>query len=107
MTGCGQPWLALLRALGAAYWNPIGIPMELERGMEGLEERPLPDDEYDNYLAEVREMLFAGAADADVVAYLDEVEREFMGIDQPHGDKCRFVAEVRAAISGGRTADRQ
>jgi len=71
--------------------------------MEGLEERPLPDDEYDNYLAEVREMLFAGAADADVVAYLDEVEREFMGIDPRFAQQYREVVQQTGsdAFHGG------
>lgn len=96
-----------LRELCAAHWNPIGVPMELEVGAKTLLDRPLPDDEYDNYLAEVREMLGSGAADAEVVAYLDEVERDFMGIDQPHGDKSRFVAEVRAALMGGSAAGSQ
>ncbi len=92
--------LSKSRELYAAHWNPIGIAMALEGSEQALGYPPLPDDEYDNYLAGVREMLKSGAADTEVVAYLDEVEREFMGIDQPHGDKARFVAAVRAVASG-------
>ena len=90
-----------LRKLCAAHWNPIGFPMELEVGPEGLKDGPLPDDEYDNYLTGVREMLKAGATDAEIVAYLDEVEREDLGIGEgANGDKPGFVAAVRAAHFG-------
>lgn len=87
----------LLRALCAAHWNPIGVRMRLEDA--GDDASPLPDDEYDRYLAEVCELLEEGAGDDEIVRHLAAVER-YMDLTQPSGDKTRFVAAVRHAWRG-------
>jgi hypothetical protein len=91
------PDLSQLRDLCAKHWNPIGVPM-LNEGRAGEGDfRPLPEDEYDTYLLHVQSMLETGSAPNEIVSYLDLVEREYLMLTRPSGDKGAFV---RALWSG-------
>ena len=53
--------------------------------------RPLPEDEYDAYLLHLQSMLETGSSPNDIVSYLDLVEREYLMLTKPSGDKGAFA----------------
>lgn len=83
-----------LRKLCADLWNPIGVPMKNEQGLELLSYPPLPEDEYDSYLKSALDLVISGASKQDVVSYLSKVETEYLGLSQPDGDKTKFVEKL-------------
>lgn len=85
-----------LRQLCAAHWNPIGVPMSNVATEASLGYRPLPADEYDRYLSHMLILLAQGASDGELLGYLSTVERDYIGLSAPAGNKDRFVAAVRA-----------
>lgn len=87
--------LSALRDLCARYWNPIGVVMEFEPTAKD-DPSPMPADEYDGYLVVMRRMIAEGASRHDVVLYLSKVEKDFIGLSQPSGDKAKFVEAVFA-----------
>lgn len=91
-----------MRQLCATYWNPIGVPMSNVTTQEALGFRPLPMDEYDAYLAHVIHLIEAGASKAEVRAYLDTVERDYLMLSTPAGDKAKFI---EAVFKGDKSAE--
>lgn len=87
--------LEILRNLCAKYWNPIGFPMESEANAKELEFPPLPADEYDTYLKYVEKMLQNNASDQQIIAYLETVERDFLELTSPAGNKSEFVSALK------------
>jgi hypothetical protein len=85
--------LQAVRLLCASFWNPIGIVMEFEPAAVN-DPSPMPADEYDGYLIESLEMVRDGASVQVVVDYLTRVEREYIGLTQPSGDKLTFVRKL-------------
>ncbi len=61
---------------------------------ENLRFRPLPEDEYDSYLQQILALVEGGASREEVLAYMDTVEREYLMLTAPAGDKSKFVSAV-------------
>lgn len=85
--------LECLRLLCAELWNPIGVVMEFEPDAVN-DPSPMPADEYDGYLIEVFDMVQKGESFGSVVDYLAKVERDYIGLTRPSGDKLLFVGEL-------------
>ena len=73
-----------------------------------LDVQDLPDafDEYDTYVPQIFALLAQGAKEAQLIAYLKDVETRLMGLDEPADDDLQPVArELLAvkAVSVGRT----
>lgn len=60
---------------------------------EELGYRPLPEDEYDSYLARLAGMVRGGAYRSDMLAYLASAE-EYIGVSKPAGNKEAFLDAV-------------
>jgi len=91
--------LEVLRLLCAQHWNPIGIPLANMTIEKETPFRPMPEDEYDRYLLYV-EYLFANkASEKEILAYLDTVEREYLMLSSPRGNKRKFIASIQDWIA--------
>ena len=55
-----------------------------------------PRDEYDSYVLPLIEVLFKGGGSNEVIAYLDEIERDRMG-QEPVAERNAKVAELCVA----------
>lgn len=87
--------LEVLRLLCAQHWNPIGIPMANMTTEEELPFRPMPADEYDRYLIYVEYLFATKASKKEIYTYLDTVEREYMMLSYPSGDKTKFIEAIQ------------
>lgn len=58
----------------------------------------LPEDEYDQYLNQVLRMISQGEERSAIIDFLSAVEREYMMITNPSGNKYQFVEELVKAI---------
>lgn len=86
--------LTLLRRLCAQYWNPIGVPMSNVSTETELGYPPLPEGEYDGYLLKLVSMSQQGAKRSELINFLDKVERDYLMLSHPDGDKSAFVDAV-------------
>lgn len=81
-----------LRNLCAEYWNPLGVPMA--NGTHNfLPHNTLPEDEYDQYLLHVADLIESDAADGELLEYLELVEKKYIMMPNPAGDKGAFIVE--------------
>jgi hypothetical protein len=94
------PSLEQVRELCARLWNPIGVPMANTISEDELGFRPLPAGEYDGYLLHLLTLLQRGVPDRDLRSYLETVEREYIGLSKPAGDKANFLAALRELTAG-------
>ncbi|MER9231384.1 hypothetical protein NKI56_04630 [Mesorhizobium sp. M0622] len=85
-----------MRILCAKHWNPIGIPMESTATSREPGFRPLPADEYDNYLLQIMRLVVDGADPRQISDYLGKVENEYLGLSSPAGSKDDFLNAVFA-----------
>ena len=83
-----------LRKLCALYWNPIGIPMSNIASESETEFPALPEDEYDAYLSNLGEMIERHDSVQEMLEYLSIVERDYIMLSAPSGDKRKFLEEV-------------
>jgi aconitase B len=60
---------------------------------------PLPEDEYDSYLAALADMVRAGAKHGDMLANLLSAEMH-IGLSKPAGDRAAFLDEVVKLLRG-------
>ena len=86
-----------LRDLCAKHWNPMSIPMANTTTEEKLGFRPLPVDEYDSYLSHAQNLLESGASSGEIRTYLETVERDYLMLSAPDGDKDAFIRALQAA----------
>jgi hypothetical protein len=75
----GRDFLRQVNAVLHRDWDPIrcGVPL----------------DEYESYAGPVATLLLNGSTDAQIVAYLDKVETEIMGLGGPFPPE-RFAAVI-------------
>ena len=72
-----------IRRVFLEVWDPIGIKDE-----------PNAQDEYDGYIGEAFELLWRGASDRELIAYLDRIVNR-MGMDASHYPLQAIAAELR------------
>ena len=87
MTSSPKFSLRHLREIGWAQWDPIGV---------GGPEAGWPADEYDAYLLQAANSLWAGQSVQDVASYLVSIETGHMGLTPVLGIQIRAekVAEA-------------
>ncbi|WP_145635238.1 hypothetical protein [Rhizobium sp. ERR 1071] len=72
--------LSRLRDIGWSLWDPIGLLKPGQRWED--EECRSFADEYDTYLLNAAEQLRRGVATSTVIAYLVDIEANYMGLGQ-------------------------
>jgi hypothetical protein len=80
-----------LREIGWAEWDPIGL-----KAVGKLTGLYAPEDEYDRYLIHVFSLLSNGASDADAIAYLVDIESNYIGMGLRPSSHPRAWATVKA-----------
>lgn len=58
----------------------------------------LPEDEYDRYLNQVLKMITAGEEKSAILEFLSKVEREYLMLTNPRGNKFQFLEELTKAV---------
>ena len=89
--------LSRLRDIGWSLWDPIGLLKPGQR-WEDDECRSFAD-EYDNYLLDAAGQLRRGIATPTVIAYLVDIEANYMGLGQrpdTHHRARSLVAAINA-----------
>lgn len=96
MTGRPKFKLSMLREIGWAKWDPIGLGAKVD----------WPEDEYDSYLLQAAGRLWNGASREEVASYLVNIETEYMGLvhapcihrraNEVADALSRYVTELRA-----------
>lgn len=85
--------LSRLRDIGWTHWDPIGI----------VNMRADADDEYGRYLIKAAAMLWKSTCPKDVIDYLLQIEREYMGMGENSSAQDRAattVAELATYVAG-------
>lgn len=72
-------------------WDPIGV-----YGFDG------PDDEYHAYLPQFWRLVHSGASEADVVAYLAEIERERIECETSDEHRLDIARKAAALVAAWR-----
>ncbi len=86
--------LSRLRDIGWSLWDPIGL---LSAGQKWDHADNLDfADEYDRYLSDAAAKLREGRPDADVVAFLVNIEADHMGLGERPDSRTRAAAVVAA-----------
>lgn len=97
MAGSLKINLSLLRDIGWAHWDPIGL---LDPGERWSDEDNLPfADEYDSYWVYAADQLCRGTDGEVILAYLIRIEAEHMGLGHSPEAKIRARALVAALQS--------
>ena len=78
--------LSILRDIGWAKWDPIGV---------GGPDDGWPPDEYDTYLLQAAGQLWSGQSDEEVADYLIKIETEHMGLEAAPGIRQRAFDVVK------------
>ncbi|QUS58792.1 hypothetical protein [Pseudovibrio brasiliensis] len=82
--------LSKLRDIGWAEWDPIGL---LDSDEQWNQQSFA--DEYDTYLMQAVARLRQGASENEVISYLIDIERDYMGIGMQQGTTSRATRTVR------------
>ena len=78
--------LLKLRDIGGEFWDPIGLQGHREDC----------ESEYDTYLLRAAGMIWHNAPQEEVVDYLVDIERNYMGMPEPSSEAAVLtVAEIR------------
>lgn len=87
--------LSRLRQIGWDHWDPIGI-----RSFDTDDWKENAADEYDSYLIQVVSKLHRGETTEDVVAYLDWIGSDYMGLGPVTDEDHRASVATVEAILG-------
>lgn len=87
----------MLRDIGWAHWDPIGL-----LGPDETWDGELFADEYDRYLIVAAGQLRRGAPEEEVVQYLLEIECYHMGLGERHS-RAEQVEKVAREIKDSKT----
>lgn len=76
--------------------------MSVGESSQGLGFSPLPADEYDSYLIELIRMAETGSSKQEIVLYLEKVERDYLMLTDPDGNKGDFAEAILDLQGSGR-----
>jgi hypothetical protein len=85
--------LSRLREIGWSQWDPIGLS---QLGNDYWKDGGPCADEYDSYLLQVVERLRRGEPRPAIVAYLEDIEVDYMGLGPGGSTRARADRTVAA-----------
>ena len=80
--------LSRLRDIGWSYWDPIGLLTDKNLA----DEKKNFDDEFDTYLMQAAGMLWSNTPRDDVIAYLVDIEQNYMGMPDRGSEAATMTA---------------
>ncbi|WP_109315411.1 hypothetical protein [Pseudovibrio ascidiaceicola] len=87
--------LSKLRDIGWAEWDPIGL-----LGSDEQWDHQSFADEYDTYLMQAEAQLRQGASENEIISYLIDIERDYMGMGMQQDTARRATCTVRKIRQG-------